>query len=164
MSESAVDTAAPQSAGSGSTEKKPSQYYYWHGHEKERAKVGDVAPKASPVLVKSEKVEESPLLLTTALSKYSWCNNKTSVSVYVDFDGISEDNCKVEFHEKKLKVSIHPAGTGTVHILALHLAKEIDDAASSYRLKPNQLVMKLQKKDEATWYDLVDTKASPEDE
>lgn len=160
----AVDPAAlPQAAPSAEANKR-SQYYYWHGHEQERAKLGDVAPKTTPTLVKSEKVEASPLLHEVSLTKYSWCNNKSSVSVYVDFDGVSADNCRVEFGAKKLKVTVHPASTATAHVLLLHLAKEINNEGSSFRFKPNQVVLKLVKKDEDTWYDLVDNKALTEDD
>jgi hypothetical protein len=161
-----MSTQAPSVEASAGVDdsKKKSQYYYWHGHEKDRAKHGDVAPKTTPALVKSEVVEASPLLHQVALTKYSWCNNTSSVSVYVDFEGVSADNTQVEFSAKKLKVQVHPVSTGTAHVLLLNLAKEINNETSSFRFKPNQLVVKLVKKDEGTWHDLVDDKAAANDE
>ncbi|CUI14225.1 Hypothetical protein, putative [Bodo saltans] len=164
MSDEVVHQTPPNAVDGVDDSKKKSQYYYWHSHEKERAKLGDVAPKTSPALVKSEAVEASPLLHQVALTKYSWCNNTNSVSVYVDFDGLSADNTKVEFSTKKLKVQVHPVSTGTAHVLQLNLAKEINHETSSFRFKPNQLVVKLVKKDDGTWHDLVDDKAASNDE
>ena len=158
-------------SSSSSSKKKDNSYYYWHGHEKERAKVGDVAPKTSPLLVKSEALapehHRSPLLATRSITKYSWCNNTKSVSVYVDLDGVHElpqENVKVDFDVKKL--SVHVKGTdGVSSVLLLRLAKDIAAEKSSFRFKPNQIVIKLDKGDsDATWYDLVDNKATTEDE
>ena len=145
----------------------PNSYYYWHSHEKERAKVGDVAPKITPTLVKSElAIGFDAAVRRQPIAKYSWCNNKSSVSVHFDFDGLgllaaaSPDNVSVTFGEKSLKVVIRDYSSGEHHV-ALPLTKEIDPAASSFRIKPDQLVVKLSKKDlESTWYDLVDTKGS----
>lgn len=140
---------------------KTNSYYYWHGHEKERAKLGDVAPKTSPMLVKSEAFTEaqvSPLLKVKTISKYSWCNNTKSVSVYVDVEGVEslpQDCIKVEFDKKRLSVEVK-AGGGALQQLILPLSKEISPATSSFRLKPNQIVIKLDKAGvEETWFDLV---------
>lgn len=146
------------------TDKKPSQYYYWHGHEKERAKLGDVAPKTTPALVGTAAADHSPLLKQMSITKYSWCDNKSSVSVYVDFDGATSENTVVELHKKKLRVTVRPSESSPNYVLLLFLAKEVDDSASSFRFKPNQVVIKLAKTDEVTWYDLIDSKASLEDE
>lgn len=161
---SSVPQVDPAGAAPTEEQKKRSQYYYWHGHEKERAKSGDVAPKTTPTLVKSEAVEASPLLSQVAITKYSWCNNTSSVSVYVDFEGVASDNTSVDFSAKKLKLQVHPANTGTAHVLSLNLAKEINHEGSSFRFKPNQLILKLVKKDEGTWHDLVDDKAAVDDD
>lgn len=144
------------------------KYYYWHGHEKERAAVGDVAPKASPQLLKSEALPASgsPQLRTAAISKFSWCNNEKNVSVYVDFDGVEELSKKegavgVEFSKRHLNVQII-AESGVYHRLHLRLAKEVDCAACSSRFKPNQIVIKLVKPEgnTETWFDLEAPKAS----
>lgn len=145
-------------------EKKPSQYYYWHGHEKERAKLGDVAPKPVPVLVGSGDPEHSHVLKSVPITKYSWCNNTSSVSVYVDFEGVNNDNVRVEFFPKKLRVEVQLSESSVSNVLVLHLAKEIDAEKSSFRLKPNQIVIKAVKTDDTTWYDLTDNKAHTEDD
>ncbi len=162
-----------EASTSSSGKKKDNSYYYWHGHEKDRAKVGDVAPKTSPMLVKREdtpsEYERSPLLAARPITKYSWCNNTKSVSVYIDFDGVHElpqDNIRVEFEAKKLYVQIKgPKDVSAMNVLLLRLSKEIAPEKSSFRFKPNQIVIKLDKGDsDATWYDLVDNKAAPEDD
>ncbi len=167
------DDAAPLAQSTTSSgKKKDNSYYYWHGHEKDRAKVGDVAPKTSPMLVKTEdgpsEYARSPLLASRPITKYSWCNNAKSVSVYVDFDGCHElpaDNINVVFETTKLLVQIKGAAEGgPLNVLLLRLSKEIAPEKSSFRLKPNQIVIKLDKGDsDATWYDLVDNKPAPED-
>lgn len=153
-------------------QKQNPKYYYWHSHEKERAAVGDVAPKATPQLLKSEVAPAgepgtpagSPILLAVPITKYSWCNNEKSVSVYVDFDGVEERSkadgaVTIEFTKRHLNVSI-AAADGKQHKLTLRLSKEIDAAGSSYRFKPNQIVVKLLKPEGKTdtWFDLVDNK------
>ncbi len=154
-----------------SSTKKGNSYYYWHGHEKDRALVGDVAPKTSPMLVKTDDVpseyERSPLLASRSITKYSWCNNNKSVSVYIDFDGCQDlpaANIQVHFEPHKLLVQVRGATEGApLNVLMLRLSKEIAPEKSSFRLKVNQIVIKLDKGDsDATWFDLVDNKAAPE--
>jgi hypothetical protein len=153
-----MDEEAPKTKAAHGT----NSYYYWHGHEKERAKVGDVAPKPSPVLVKTEAAVASPLLSAVNISKYSWADGKSVVSVYIDFDDISEEQLQVQFTERQLRVAIRPPHTAVVHSLFLRLAEGIVPEKSTYRLKRNQVVIKLSKAEEATWYDLVDSKGAAE--
>lgn len=150
---------------------KPNSYYYWHGHEKERAVLGDVAPKTSPQLVKSEAVAEcSPILKVSPITKYAWCNNTSSVSVYVDReDGVqtelTAEMIRFEVTAKRLKLAIHPTSTATQYGLVLHLAKEVNPDKSTWRIKEGkQVVIKLVKANDETWYDLTDNKVHNDDE
>jgi hypothetical protein len=166
----AAETANPAaSQATSGTPKQRSQYYYWHGHEKDRAAVGDVAPKTTPMLVSSSPLTadmQPRVPFMTAIEKYSWCNNTKTVSVYVDFDGVEQlpsENVQVDFTKKTLAVKLNKDGKG--YELKLKLSKEITPESSSFRMKPNQIVIKLQKADEAsTWFDLVDSKSTFEDE
>lgn len=154
--------AKPTKAGGGG-------YYYWHGHEKQRAEVGDVAPKTSPLLVATSDVSPStpatPGLRRVPINKHSWCNNTTSVSVYVDFAGVGAldaSDVSVSFGKKSLSVAIKK--DGVENCLELRLAHEVKPEASSFRTKPDSLVIKLAKEVETTsWFELVDTKSPPEE-
>lgn len=158
--------SAPDAAADDN-QKNPNSYYYWHGHEKERAKVGDVAPKTAPMLVKSEGSAEPASPFCRPIDKYSWCNNTASVSVYVDIEGVDtlpEGAVQISFKEQSFRLTITNAA-GVPHLLHLHLAKKIVAEKSSIRLKPNQIVMKLVKANhEETWFDLVSGAAAHSDE
>jgi len=151
-------------------EAKKESYYYWHGHEKERARVGDVAPKQSPMLVKSESFQpevHSPIL-PKPITAYSWCNNTKSVSVYVDFSGVEQlppEHISVVFEAKDVRITIRSVEATVPSALHLRLAKAIDPSRSQFRTKQGQLVLKLDKGGaEDTWYDLTDNKPRTDDE
>ena len=147
MAAASAAVAAPPKAKNG--------YYYWHGHGKERKEVGDVAPLPTHVPLATEvETPASPSQVVSQIQKYSWCNNKTSVSVYVDCEDATESNTAVSISATALEVRV--TLPGTVMQLALPLAKECNPEASSFKFKPNQVVIKLAKaKDDETWFDLV---------
>lgn len=158
MSQDAAATDGAPTVQDAAT-KAPSKngYHYWHAHGRECKERGDVAPLPQHVALKQETVVtvEVP---KTAIQKYSWCNNTKTVSVYVDFDGVAEDRVSVDFSPSRLDVNV-TAADGKPHVLALELSKDIDPAKCSYRLKPNQVVLKLGKANEdETWFDLVKSK------
>lgn len=155
MADSAAVSAPAPSAGTEQAPKPKNGYYYWHGHEKERKELGDVAPMPTHVALASEVAVASPTETVSEIHKYSWCNNAKSVSVYVEVDGVAEDNVEVQFEEAQLTVCVRDSATA-VRQLKLALSKTIDAEKSSFRLKPNQVVVKLMKgKDDETWFDLV---------
>ena len=158
----ATSSASPKGTGSRS------QYYYWHGHEKERAALGDVAPKTSPMLVATEETVQPFKFdaVTSPISKYSWCNNTKTVSVYIDFAGVGELGeaaVQTRFTKKTMEVAI--TKDGKTSMFRERLAKEITPEGCSFRLKPDQVVVKLAKADESsTWFDFADAKGGFDDE
>eukprot|EP00672_Neobodo_designis_P028714 CAMPEP_0174828422 /NCGR_PEP_ID=MMETSP1114-20130205/1318_1 /TAXON_ID=312471 /ORGANISM="Neobodo designis, Strain CCAP 1951/1" /LENGTH=160 /DNA_ID=CAMNT_0016062135 /DNA_START=32 /DNA_END=514 /DNA_ORIENTATION=- len=147
--------AAPAAAQPAAAPKAKNGYYYWHGHEKERKELGDVAPMPTHVALASETVAEAPREVVSELHKYSWCNNTKTVSVYVDVDGVDESNVAVDFQADTLTVRVRQSELA-VRQLKLPLSKEINPEKCSFRLKPNQVVVKLAKgNEEDTWFDLV---------
>lgn len=162
-------TAATNTTTAATTDpvKKKNGYHYWHGHGKERALVGDVAPM--PV---AQKVEGAPVefdavasLKRVNITAYSWCDNAKSVSVYVDFKGVGAiDPSKIttKYTDKTMRVAIESDGKDNV--LLLHLSKKINADTSSHKVKPDQLVFKLVKDSEETWFDLTGAPAADADD
>ena len=170
---STSDASSTNAGGSpatpGGTAKAKSQYYYWHGHEKDRAAVGDVAPKAAPTLLKCDATAPDARAppRRVGITTYSWCNNDKTVSVYVDVPGVQADRTTVDFAVRRLTVTVRPpppppgdgaaAAAPEVHqVLDMWLSKDIKPDQSSFRVKPGtQIVIKLVKeKDTMTWIDL----------
>ena len=146
--------------------KAHSSYHYWHTHGKQRAAVGDVAPMPVAQLVHSAPIDPSraaPAKRTKDLSKYSWCNNNKTVSVYVPFDAIvgpaggtiEEASVSVTFTDETLKLVVDHDNCD--HVLHLALAKTIDPARSKHRVKTDQVVITVAKPEgnTDTWFDLI---------
>lgn len=160
---SSVAEAEVESANAAASAAAPPRskkgYYYWHGHEKERAKVGDVAPMPKPMKVDAPACENFDAVASTRvlpITGYSWCNNSKTVSVYVNFPevGLMEDKVSVKFQTNRTTVEVVKGSN--VHSLVLHLSHPIDAEASSFRLKPDQVVLKLNKGNVSkTWIDLT---------
>lgn len=156
------------SADAPRNHKKANSYYYWHGHEKERAAVGDVAPMPVPVLVKKEDaISAAPVLLQT-VKKYSWTDddNGKTVSVYVqcvekEGEALDEASVSVSFDEKSVTVSlvavVETTGQRTERQLKLPLAKRVNVAACTYKVKAakHEIYLKLVKTREGKWFDLI---------
>ncbi|KAG5494782.1 hypothetical protein JIQ42_02397 [Leishmania sp. Namibia] len=153
---------------------KANSYYYWHDHEKERAKVGDVAPMPTPHLVSKDDAPTvtAPVVPTVSVSKYSWCDGGKFVSVYIDTimpEGGTLDESSVEasFTANSFKVTFataDEAGKTRAKSLSIRLSKRIDKDKSSTKVKPStqQILVKLAKKVESVWLDL-EGKASDSD-
>ncbi|CAM43044.1 conserved hypothetical protein [Leishmania braziliensis MHOM/BR/75/M2904] len=145
---------------------KANSYYYWHSHEKERAKVGDVAPMPTPHLVSKNDSSTvvAPVVPTVSVSKYSWCDGDRFVSVYIDtvvVEGGTLDESSIEatFTGNSFKVTFTTADeTGRAHAkgLSIQLSKRIDKDRSSAKVKPKtqQILVRLAKKVESVWLDL----------
>ncbi|CCW67706.1 unnamed protein product [Phytomonas sp. Hart1] len=157
---------------------KNSSYYYWHSHEKERAKVGDVAPMLTPVLISRGEMADTPVHvpLHKTVKKYQWCDEGLkTVSVYVQVadeagEELDEDSVKVEIFSKSVRVSfstqIVASAAQNYKQLHLSLAKKVNPKASSYRIKSSkkEITLKLMKAQDGTWFDLVGTPASDSDD
>ncbi|KAG5470632.1 hypothetical protein LSCM1_01878 [Leishmania martiniquensis] len=165
-----VEAAAPPPA----SKNKANSYYYWHGHEKERAKVGDVAPMPTPHLISKADAPTAtaPVVPTVSVRKYSWCDGDKFVSVYIDTavpEGGTLDESSIEstFTSNSFTVTFSTAdeaGKTRAKSLSIQLSKRIDKDKSSTRVKPHtqQILVKLAKKAESVWLDL-EGKASDSD-
>lgn len=159
----------------GAAKKNANSYYYWHGHEKERAKVGDVAPMPTPQLVSRDdsrsgtavagSAQVAPAPSSLIVKKYSWCNEAKVVSVYVDTveadrELLVEESVQVHFTRSTADVTFTTTtaeGVQRQKKLLLPLSKRINDATSSFKIKPKtqQLLLKLVKSKEETWHELI---------
>ncbi|KAH9578988.1 CS domain [Trypanosoma melophagium] len=167
------------SSEAGKKKKNANLYYYWHGHEKDRAKVGDVAPMPKPVLVnKTDECSPSAAVMTYPITKYSWGDGEKAVTVYVDtkLDGketMAPDTLQVVFNKRKLTLeytaNVEKSATDVVQRkkqLLLRLSKAIKVNESSYKLKDatGQIVLRLVKEEPISWWELVDKDAKSSNE
>lgn len=167
MSEDA--NAQDSSHSSKSTKKACNSYYYWHGHEKERAKVGDVAPMPTPVIVSRDNAATFTALEIMMAPKYSWCDGEKKVSVYVDTlkdetEKLDAESVQVEFKCNAFRVEFTTQTTGgkmQQRRLHLQLSKHVNASACSYKIKPatQQVVLLLTKAEPLRWVELVGTAA-----
>lgn len=156
--------------------KSAKNYYYWHGHEKERALQGDVAPMPVPVLIKKEELQPEPLARPKAqiVKKYSWADGKQSVSVYVetveaDGDTLMQETVQVNFGKYSVALEfevISAGGTSKRRSLRLFLAKKAVPEKCSFKFKPSskQLYLKVAKDVEETWFELTGAERAEDEE
>jgi hypothetical protein len=146
---------------------KANSYYYWHGHEKERAKLGDVAPMPTPHLVsKDDTVTVAiPVIPAISVSKYSWCDGEKFVSVYVETvppaSGETLDDASIEavFTGNSFRLSFATTdkdGKRRTKQMVTRLSKRIDADRSSTKVKAKtqEILVKLAKKVPSVWLDL----------
>ncbi|KPA84807.1 hypothetical protein ABB37_01288 [Leptomonas pyrrhocoris] len=166
----AATTATPANEAqpsSSAKKNKANSYYYWHGHEKERAKHGDVAPMPTPHLVsKDDNVTVTvPVVPTVSVSKYSWCDGDKFVSVYVEAatpasgETLADDSIEAVFTRNSFTLSFtttDQAGKKRTKQMVTRLAKRIDADRSSTKVKPKtqEILVKLAKKVPSVWLDL----------
>jgi len=95
-----------------------------------------------------------------AITKYAWSDGKKAVSVYVEMDGldeVAEDALKAESGETDCTFTIAAIGNPpTKKVLRLaSLANEIDGVKLVRKPGKNTVVLKLQKKEEKSWFQLL---------
>ena len=92
----------------------------------------------------------------TSVAKYSWLDRTKSVSVYLTIPGVHElpaDRVRVRFRELSLDVKVEAADK--VHCFAItELPLEIVVDKSSWKTKPDQLVLTLRKWAATSWFKL----------
>ncbi|PBJ70680.1 putative heat shock protein Hsp20 [Trypanosoma cruzi] len=170
----------PQKKSTDIKKNPANSYYYWHGHEKERAKVGDVAPMPTPQLVKRSEACEAPAIAATTslVTKYSWCDAENAVTVYVDTkvegqESLADGTLQVEFKKRTLSlsyvanvVSSKATPLQRKKQLLLHLSKSINVDKSEYKVKEpsGQVVLRLVKEKPSTWWELVKKNAGSGDD
>lgn len=91
-----------------------------------------------------------------SVAKYSWLDRTQSVSVYLTIPGVHElpaDRVRVRFRELSLDVKVEAADK--VHCFAItELPLEIVVDKSSWKTKPDQLVLTLRKWAATSWFKL----------
>lgn len=157
--------AEPPSASA--KKNKANSYYYWHGHEKERAKLGDVAPMPTPHLVSKDDTATVaiPTVPAISVSKYSWCDGEKFVSVYVETsppasgETLEEASIETTYTRNSFKLrftTTDAAGKRRTKQMVTRLSKRIDTERSSTKVKPKtqEILVKLAKKVPSVWIDL----------
>jgi len=96
-----------------------------------------------------------------AITKYSWSDGKKTVSVYVELPGLDdvpEDKISVTSGEKEAVLTIDGVGTPPKkRSLSLKgLSEEIDGAKFTKKTGKNTVALKLTKKEEKGWYQLLE--------
>ncbi|EPY40174.1 hypothetical protein AGDE_00740 [Angomonas deanei] len=169
----------PKQAPATNDKKKANSYYYWHGHEKERAAVGDVAPLPTPVLVKREDVPlTTPAVPRKTVAKYAWSDGTKFVTVYIDTwasgipsatqdEAIQEESLTVQYDTQSLRVQYDATHEGRPvlrEFVVPILNKRIDPSRCSHKMKViekeneptrRQILVKLAKAKEGTWFELI---------
>merc|ERR1740129_26686 len=94
-----------------------------------------------------------------AITKYSWADGKKRVSIYIEMDGLDEvadDALTTEAGEKDVSFTIASIGGKRRKFALSGLFAEIDGVKLERRKGKNTVVLKLQKKEEKTWYSLTE--------
>jgi hypothetical protein len=108
---------------------------------------------------------DSHLSAGEAITKYSWSDGKKIVSIYIVLDGldeVSEDAITTVSGEKNVSITIASVA-GKRRCFALTCLKyEITGAKVTRKKGKNTVVLKLQKKDERAWCDLLETSSCPD--
>lgn len=135
-------------------------YHYWHDHGKERAARGDVAPIPKPKLVATDgslpqERRKKPI------EKYSWGDGKKFVTVYVPYPEADkrEEDVSVRYGKSSVRLTVREEKADVV-LQLVRLNGKIVGAESSLKFKADQIVVKLKKEEERTWYDLKKTSAA----
>lgn len=161
--EATGDAAAEQTESGLNRDKRFGQnsYHYWHDHGKERRALGDVAPMPQPKLVGTEVQPALAKRKKRTLDKYSWGDGKKFVTIYCDYPGIAEkeDAVDVKFGKSSVRLCVKEEKEDVVLELVRLNGRIVGDE-SSLKFKPDQLVIKLKKDEERTWYDLKKTTAT----
>lgn len=151
--------------------KASKKYYYWHGHEKERAKLGDVAPMPVPVLVTHLGSEPPVQSLPQTVKKYSWADGEKSASIYVN---IVEESPPEELDPSTLQVAwkagsvtvsytvVTSSGSRKNRLLSLQLHDTIRPESCTHKIKESskQILLKAVKEKESAWFELTGTAAA----
>eukprot|EP00413_Alexandrium_margalefii_P045393 CAMPEP_0204586586 /NCGR_PEP_ID=MMETSP0661-20131031/47577_1 /ASSEMBLY_ACC=CAM_ASM_000606 /TAXON_ID=109239 /ORGANISM="Alexandrium margalefi, Strain AMGDE01CS-322" /LENGTH=267 /DNA_ID=CAMNT_0051596237 /DNA_START=67 /DNA_END=868 /DNA_ORIENTATION=+ len=108
--------------------------------------------------------------LGEAITKYGWSDGKKRVSVYIELDGlddVADDALAVESDEKSVTLTIASIGGKKKRFAAAGLFAEIEGVKLERKKGKNTVVLKLQKKEEKTWFKLLEAssgKAGGDDE
>lgn len=153
--------------------KASKKYYYWHAHEKERAKLGDVAPMPVPVLVTHLPSESPVQSLPQAVKKYSWADEAKNASIYVNIieesppEELDPSTLQVVWTKRSLSVSytvITSTGSRKNRLLSLQLSNNIQPELCTHKVKESskQIYLKAVKETESAWLELTGTAAAVE--
>jgi len=94
-----------------------------------------------------------------AISKYSWSDGKKTVSIYIELDGlddVAEDAFKAESGETDVSLTIASVAGKQRTFKLTGLANEITGVKVAQKKGKNMVSLKLVKKEEKTWYKLLD--------
>jgi len=145
--------------------KTSKNYYYWHGHGKDRAEEGDVAPMPTHVLLHTDEATPSLPTPPQMVKKYSWCDGEKSVSVYVETveaegDSVHTESISVEWKQRSVRILFSVNTASNVRRerqLHLHLAHEVIPGSCTHRVKDatQQIILKAVKSEVLSWHELT---------
>merc|ERR1719382_1377964 len=94
-----------------------------------------------------------------AITKYSWSDGKKQVSIYIELEGLddlAEDAFVVDSGEKECSLVIAMSDSKKKRFALSSLSEEIDGVKLVRKKGKNTVVLKLQKKEEKSWFQLVE--------
>eukprot|EP00448_Togula_jolla_P017231 CAMPEP_0170591918 /NCGR_PEP_ID=MMETSP0224-20130122/12659_1 /TAXON_ID=285029 /ORGANISM="Togula jolla, Strain CCCM 725" /LENGTH=250 /DNA_ID=CAMNT_0010915813 /DNA_START=86 /DNA_END=838 /DNA_ORIENTATION=+ len=95
-----------------------------------------------------------------AITKYSWADGKKLVSIYIELEGLDEvadDALTTESGEKEVSLTIASIKGQKKRFAVTGLFSEIDGVKLQRKMGKNTVVLKLQKKEEKSWYKLLES-------
>jgi len=98
-----------------------------------------------------------------AITKYGWSDGKKRVSIYIELDGLDDvpdDALCLESGEKSVSLTIASLGGKKKRFALSGLFAEIDGAKLERKKGKNTVALKLQKKEEKSWWKLQEGSAA----
>jgi len=140
--------------------KKGSQsYYYAHTRALEEGSVTARVYDEPPRLVRKEVVEVKAEEIAVLVTKFSWCDGKKTVSIYIDVENAESlpDDAFVLAHTAKSVTFRFKPAVGAWQVFSV---PELSDPIKSVSLKrkANRVTLSLVKESEFSWYELAKKK------
>jgi len=146
----ALDAMAEEEAAATTAAEEPKEAkfegvvtgkYNWGADTKNRAADADIAGEA--------------------ITKYAWSDGKKTVSVYVEMEGlddVADEALTTESGEKDCSLTIAAIGSPPKKktLTLSGLSNEIDGVKLTRKKGKNMVVLKLQKKEEKSWFQLLE--------
>lgn len=164
MADTAANSSPSETQQQQANWKAAKNYYYWHGHEKDRAREGDVAPLPTPVLVAKDEAAAPVAVPPQPVKKYSWADGK-NVSIYVETveqpgEEVDPTSVAVNWKTRSLHLTFAvstAAGATKQRQLVLHLHKDILPDSCTHKVKEStkQIYLRAVKAEEGAWFELT---------
>eukprot|EP00418_Pyrodinium_bahamense_P059053 CAMPEP_0179174554 /NCGR_PEP_ID=MMETSP0796-20121207/86181_1 /TAXON_ID=73915 /ORGANISM="Pyrodinium bahamense, Strain pbaha01" /LENGTH=238 /DNA_ID=CAMNT_0020877851 /DNA_START=67 /DNA_END=783 /DNA_ORIENTATION=+ len=104
-----------------------------------------------------ENAKKVEVEMGEAITKYSWADGKKRVSIYIEMDGlddVADDALTTTSGEKEVSLTIASIGGKKRRFALAGLFAEIEGVKLERKKGKNTVVLKLQKKEEKSWWKL----------